>query len=93
MWLCLNVAISYSKHELPLASGSQSSIKLTATKQKLPKVPEPASSPDKDIADPIHKNRVDPIYEYVETSVQQPTDVTANDVEMEDNPAYGTSVL
>ena len=54
---------------------------------------EPVSSPDKDIADPIHKDTVDPIYEDVETSVQQSKDVAATDVDIQDNPAYDTSVL
>ena len=51
------------------------------------------SSPHKNTVDPIHKNTVDPIYEDVETSVQQSKDVAATDVDMQDNPAYDTSVL
>ena len=70
-----------------ISSIPQGSIK--ATEQKLPRLPsdyaEPVSSPDTD--------KVDPIYEDVEVTGQQSEDVTATDVKMEDNPAYGTSVL
>ena len=36
---------------------------------------------------------VDPIYEDVDSSVQQPKHVIDTDVEMQDNPAYETSML
>ena len=74
-----------SKYEIP--STPQSGTK--ATEQKLPRLPsdyaEPVTSPDTD--------KVDPIYEDVEVTVQQSKDATATDVKMEDNPAYDTSVL
>ena len=74
-----------SKYEI--SSTHQGGIK--ATEQKLPKLPsdyaEPVTSPDTD--------KVDPIYEDVEVTVQQSKDATATDVKMEDNPAYDTSVL
>jgi len=63
---------------------------LTATKQKLPKLPSDYAEPT--ISNP-NKDIVDPIYEDVDSSVQKPKDVAGTDVKMEDNPAYETSVL
>ena len=72
----------YSKHEI--SSTPQDDIK--ATEQKLLKLPS-------DYTEPVSSPKVDPIYEDVGSSAQQSEDVTATDVKMEDNPAYGTSVL
>ena len=74
-----------NKYEI--SSTPQGDIK--AIEQKLPRLlsdyAEPVSSCDTD--------EVDPIYEDFEVTAQQSEDVTAIDVKMEDNPAYGTSVL
>ena len=81
----IHLLLLCSKYEI--SSIPQGDIK--ATEQKLPRLPshyaEPISSPDTD--------KVDPIYEHVEVTVQQSEDVTASDVKMENNPAYDTSVL
>ena len=77
----------YSKYEVS-STPKEGGIK--ATEQKLPKVPSDYAEPAVSSSD---KDKVDPIYEDVEPSVQQSKFVTASKVKMEDNPAYDTSVF
>ena len=76
----------YSKYEV--SSTPQGGVK--ATEQKLPTVPSVYAEPTISSCD---KDKVDPIYEDVEASVQQSKVITASEVKMEDNPAYDTSVF
>ena len=70
----------YSKYEI--SSSPQGGLK--GTEQKLTKLSSDYEEPP---SGPI-KAKIDPIYEDLESK-----DPVASDVKMEDNPAYGTSVL
>ena len=84
--LLLNVVLC-SKYEV--STTPQGDIKVT--EQKLPRLPSDYAEPV-DVSSP-DTDEDDPIYEDVEVTTQQSADVTATDVKMEDNPAYGTSVF
>ena len=74
----------YSRHETP------NSLETKVLSESHYAVP--VSSSDKDIADPVSKNTVEPIYDDI-APVQRSNNVAATHVKMQNNPAYDTSVL